>query len=173
MGLILSNLTEVLITATLIVAVISLCLLTWHDYKSMRLPNIYNAFLALSGLAFHVATGWSYLSFISIFIAAFLGAAIFLLSYLLFKWWKNIEAVGMGDVKFAFAAGLWLGIDNIALLLLISSIILLVFGGLYAVVKNKPIKTMKVPFGVTAGPVCTGFIVWNYIFDIYPIFSAF
>ena len=60
-----------------------------------------------------------------------------------FTWRKQVEAMGLGDVKFFAAAGAWLGIAQLPYFMLYGG----VFGVIYALLTRKFSKNSQFPFG--------------------------
>lgn len=143
-----------------IVAAVSLCDMFWQDLRHMLLPNRDNLALFISGAAFHIATGFHVLTWWEKLAGSIAGGVIFGLSGWLVWKLRGISAVGMGDVKFALAAGIWLGVEYLSHVLLLSCLGLMVGAVIYSVFKKKTVMTMRIPFGVAAAPITLGYILW-------------
>mgnify|MGYP001491396804 CR=1 FL=1 len=148
--------------ACLLLATAVLFWLTWQDYKHFLLPNVGNIALGASGIAFHIVTLFSFQPWQSLAVGAVTGALIFLISRWLGFMMGKGEAVGLGDVKFAFAAGLWLGAEGTAYMLVLASVSLIVVGGGVAVLKKKPLSNLYLPFGLAGCPVTIALIWYLY-----------
>lgn len=78
-----------------------------------------------------------------------LAAFVYLIFALAIAWGMKValrrEALGMGDIKFFFAAGLWLGLLNLAAFSMLSGILGVVFALFYAFLQKKQQRVF--PFG--------------------------
>lgn len=144
----------------LILTSLLLLWLTWKDYQTMTLPNWANAFILIFGLMYHILVKQnSFLSWQSMALGVALGGGILAVSWFLFKRLKKVDGLGMGDIKFCCAAGIWLGIEYTAHMLFLSSFLLLVMGAIYALYTRSSFRDLKLPFGVTLAPV-TFMLIW-------------
>lgn len=140
-------------------ATVVLSYLTVMDFRFFLLPDKGNIALALLGLitrALH--TDWSSaalikLTLLDVTLGAACGAGIFLFTRWLSLRWKGVEGIGLGDVKFSAAAGIWMGPSGVGLMIGGSAALLLVVGGLIILVTRRPLKDFYLPFGACACPV--------------------
>jgi leader peptidase (prepilin peptidase)/N-methyltransferase len=100
----------------------------WIDIRDGVIPDWLNLTIAALGLVKIISTGDS-----SAAIAAFgegivIGAVFWLLRRLYFIV-RGIQGLGLGDVKLLAAAGIWVGLAGIPLVLLIATITALVCAG--------------------------------------------
>jgi leader peptidase (prepilin peptidase) / N-methyltransferase len=104
------------------------------DLRQQILPTSLNALLGLAGLIFHWSNGWAFL---------LLGLRQLYLAL------RHIEALGLGDVKFMAAAGLWVGAANVPLLLAIAALgTLLTILALYPfAAQGESLRSRPFPFG--------------------------
>ncbi len=164
MDLLTSNNLSIPAVAALCVAAVVLLWMTYTDYRHFLLPDKGNIVLAVSGLAFHALTGFIFQSPVSMLVGAIAGAMIFIFS----RWYglkvKKIDGVGLGDIKFAAAAGLWLGAFGVSLMVLSSAIILLIIGSGLVIVKKKDFRKLYLPFGAVACPVTLVLLVVDILF---------
>ncbi len=104
------------------------------------LPDKLNLCLALLGLAWIAFTPVTLLN--GVLAAAILGGSFWLLRYAFWRW-RQVEAMGLGDVKFVAAAGLWLGTAPLSLFLFLCGGV----GILYALIYRVVTKEKLFPFG--------------------------
>lgn len=83
---------------------------------------------------------------------------------------RGREGLGLGDVKLAFVAGVWLNWLLMATAIEIAALAALSgYGALYLVAKNRPTSTTQLPFGLFFAPAIwlswligsLGFYPWN------------
>lgn len=91
-------------------------------------PDVYTSILLWLGFA--LVSGLIYAGFAALLRYAFLVV-------------RKKEALGMGDVKFFMAAGIWLGVETLPWFLLLSGVLGVVFGVVYRLVT----KQQRFPFG--------------------------
>ena len=162
---------KILSIACLIGALILLGALATTDFKYRRLPDRLTAALALTGLIFHYATNWH---FITPLHALAGGAAGFMFLYAIrmaANRFYGRDALGLGDVKLMAAAGLWLGVQNVMLALTLGALAGILQGIAYGLWQSLHLKT-KIDFAhmqVAAGPgfaigiIITGLMeFWNF-----------
>jgi leader peptidase (prepilin peptidase)/N-methyltransferase len=119
------------------------------DCQKMILPNRLNILLAGSGISQAVLVGQPNL------LDACLGALVgfFVLGAVatLFLRLRGIDGLGFGDQKFSAAAGLWVGWQNIAAMLLIASCSALAFVAVRFLKERKFDPVARLPFGPFLG----------------------
>jgi len=119
------------------------------DWRHLIIPDQLNALLAAGGIGQVAVLGRPGL------VDAGLGGLLgFLILYLLavsFRHVRGVEGLGFGDQKFAAAAGLWIGWQQIALMLLIASLSALIVVGLAAARSGGFDKSIRLPFGPFLG----------------------
>jgi leader peptidase (prepilin peptidase)/N-methyltransferase len=69
----------------------------------------------------------------------------------LFSYVRGVDGLGYGDLKFVAAAGLWIGWEAIASMLLIASCSALIFVMIRSAREWKLDRTARVPFGPFLG----------------------
>lgn len=129
------------------------------DLRRLILPDVLNLVLAAAGLAFHLASGWSYLAPLELFLGATLGAGLLIVLRWLFLRLRGVEALGLGDVKLMAAAGCWVGATGLPLALLVGSCgtLLTVFALRAAgFAFTGSLATRRIPFGPG---LCAGLVV--------------
>jgi leader peptidase (prepilin peptidase)/N-methyltransferase len=128
--------------------------LAWVDFLYLRLPNILNLLLALMGLAQSFILGYVHPG------DALLGGAmgVCLLGSVAygFRWLKGYDGLGMGDVKLAGAAGLWIGWQGVPLLVLVASLTALAAIAVHTLRGGQIERQQRLPFGpfLAAGTGC-------------------
>jgi leader peptidase (prepilin peptidase)/N-methyltransferase len=103
-------------------------ILAWIDIRDGIIPDWLNLAIAGLGLVKILLTGdlWAALEAIGEGIAV--GGLFWLLRRLYFSL-RGIQGLGLGDVKFLAAAGIWVGVAGIAPVLLIATITALACAG--------------------------------------------
>ena len=86
---------------------------------------------ALLALAFHAATALRYCSVTDILGGALIGLCVLYLIRQVANHLYQADSLGLGDVKLMGAAGLWLGVDTIALALATGAFAGLIHGFIY------------------------------------------
>jgi leader peptidase (prepilin peptidase)/N-methyltransferase len=126
-----------------------------HDARHLIIPNHLTAASFVLGLASVAAAE-------PLFIAAAVGGAllraaiafaVFLAIKLGYRWWRGVEGIGMGDVKLAAAAGVWL--DWLPLAVAVEMAVLAALAGymLRQIIKRRPLRaTGALPFGLYLAP---------------------
>jgi leader peptidase (prepilin peptidase) / N-methyltransferase len=119
------------------------------DYREMILPNRLNALLAASGLGQIVLVGQPDLA--DALLGALFGFVVLGAVAALFRHLRGIDGLGFGDQKFSAAAGLWIGWQEIAPMLLIASCSALVFVTIRSAKHRRFDAKARVPFGPFLG----------------------
>jgi prepilin signal peptidase PulO-like enzyme (type II secretory pathway) len=119
------------------------------DYREMRLPNSLNAMLAVGGLGQAAFVGRPDLT--DALLGAALGFAVLSMISVLFSYVRGVDGLGLGDQKFVAAAGLWIGWEEIASMLLIASCSALILVMIRSAREWKLDRTARVPFGPFLG----------------------
>ena len=138
-----------------------LMLLAYYDYKSFRLPNVLNGLLFVGGLMsllLHPRPWQEVILFMVLF-----GGGLYALSYYYLKR-RGQVGLGLGDVKLVIAAGIWLPIIYMPLILLGASLSALIVTivlyyykqhrGLLDITES--LRQQKIPFGLY---LCFWFII--------------
>ena len=109
-----------------------LCLLcaaiTWIDIRDGIIPDWLNLAVAGLGLVKIVATNDLSAAIEALGEGIAIGAVFWLLRRLYFSY-RGIQGLGLGDVKFLGAAGIWAGVGGIPIVLLIATITALACAG--------------------------------------------
>jgi leader peptidase (prepilin peptidase) / N-methyltransferase len=99
----------------------------YSDWRRYILPDALLLGLAICGFVFHLASGWYWQTPLTLLSASAFGAFLLWILRAVYWLWRKQEGLGLGDVKFMAAAGLWVGIGGIGPLLLIGSVATLGF----------------------------------------------
>jgi len=126
------------------------------DFQKMILPNRLNLSLAAAGLGRSIIIGQP--GVIDAFAGAFLGVACLMLVAALFRRVRGVDGLGLGDVKFIAAAGMWTGWQGIPAMLFVASISALAFFAVRAARQGAFDRSAPLPFGPFLG--LGAFCVW-------------
>jgi len=120
--------------------------LTWTDIRFGIIPNWLNALIAVLGLARGLAMDGSSGALTGAVAGVVIGAALLLLRQGYFAW-RGVQGLGLGDVKFLAAAGIWTGLADFPLLLLIATLAALVLAGILHLSGRAVTARTAIPFG--------------------------
>jgi leader peptidase (prepilin peptidase) / N-methyltransferase len=104
-------------------------ILAWIDIRDGVIPDWMNLAIAGLGLANTIAIGGPPAGFAAIGEGAAIGVIFWLLRRLYFAL-RKVQGLGLGDVKFLAAAGIWVGIAGLPMLLLIATLTALLCAGI-------------------------------------------
>jgi leader peptidase (prepilin peptidase) / N-methyltransferase len=128
----------------------TLCLLgavlAWIDIRDGIIPDWLNLSVAGLGLAKIVIVGGLGAGIESAGEGAAVGLIFWLLRRLYFGW-RKIQGLGLGDVKFLAAAGIWIGIAGLPALLLIAALTALAAAGVLQLAGRDMTRRTSLPFG--------------------------
>ena len=119
------------------------------DLRKLILPDRLNLLMAGGGLGHAIATGQPDL--VQALAGALAGFAILGVTGVLFQRYRGIDGLGFGDVKFAGAAGFWIGSEKIAPMLLVASCSALAFVAIRSAREKKIDLSSRLPFGPFLG----------------------
>lgn len=119
------------------------------DYREMILPDRLNALLAVGGIGQAILIGQPHLT--DAVLGAMFGFLVLSAIAALFRRVRGIDGLGFGDQKFSAAAGLWIGWEAIAPMLLIASCSALAFLIIRSAGGSKFDRLARVPFGPFLG----------------------
>ena len=109
-----------------------LCLLSgvlaWIDIRHGIIPDWLNATIAGLGLSKAVVAGGVLAGVDAACEGAAIGVVFWLLRRLYFAF-RKIQGLGLGDVKFLAAAGLWIGVAGLPILLVVATLTALACAG--------------------------------------------
>jgi len=103
-------------------------ILAWIDIRDGIIPDWLNLALAGVGLAKIITTIDSSAAIAALGEGAIIGGVFWLLRRLYFAY-RGIQGLGLGDVKFLAAAGIWVGLAGIPFVLLIATMTALACAG--------------------------------------------
>lgn len=159
-------LTDYLAAASIAVTLIAFVWMSIIDLKIRILPDELNLAVAISGVLFHLATGWLYISPLMCLGGALAGGGLLLAIRAIANNIYGMDTLGLGDVKLLAAVGLWLGPEHTMLALSAGAFAGLLHGIVYMAYFNIVHKKGLAFRGLTipAGP---GFVVGALIVGIY------
>ena len=102
--------------------------LAWIDIRDGIIPDWLNLAIAVLALGKIIATAEPSFAIEALGEGAVIGAVFWLLRRLYFAF-RGIQGLGLGDVKFLAAAGIWVGIAGIPVVLLIATMTALACAG--------------------------------------------
>ena len=104
-------------------------ILAWIDIRHGIIPDWLNLTIAGLGLSKAVIIGGPYAGLEAACEGVAIGAVFWLLRRLYFAF-RQIQGLGLGDVKFLAAAGIWVGITGLPMLLLVATLTALACAGI-------------------------------------------
>jgi leader peptidase (prepilin peptidase) / N-methyltransferase len=116
------------------------------DIRHGIIPDWLNLSIAGLGLAKVVIAGGSVAGIEAACEGAAVGLIFWLLRRLYFRL-RKIQGLGLGDVKFLAAAGIWIGIAGLPILLLIAALTALAAAGIMQLAGRDMTRRTSVPFG--------------------------
>jgi leader peptidase (prepilin peptidase)/N-methyltransferase len=120
--------------------------LSWTDIRFGIIPDWLNAFIAVLGLARGFATDGASAALMAAAGGVAIGASLLLLRYLYFTW-RGMHGLGLGDVKFLAAAGVWTGLADFPVLLLVATLAALLLAGVQHLGGRAVTARTSLPFG--------------------------
>jgi len=127
-----------------------LCLLgvvlAWIDIRHGIIPDWLNLTIAALGLSKAVLIGGLAAGFEATCEGAAIGAVFWLLRRLYFAL-RQIQGLGLGDVKFLAAAGIWIGITGLPVLLLVATLTALACAGIMQLAGRSLNARTSISFG--------------------------
>jgi len=131
-------------------------ILTWIDIRDGIIPDWLNLAIAGLGLVNIVITGDLSAALEATCEGIAVGGLFWLLRRLYFSY-RKIQGLGLGDVKFLGAAGIWVGIAGIAPVLLIATMTALACAGIVQISGRALTAQTSLSFGpfLAAGLVLT------------------
>jgi leader peptidase (prepilin peptidase)/N-methyltransferase len=115
------------------------------DIRRMRLPDPLNILLAFTGLWHSLVLGLPTPADAGL--GSLFGGGVFAFVGFAFHRLRGYEGLGLGDVKFASAAGFWVGWQGIPVMILAASICALAFAALHALSQPGFDRRTQLPFG--------------------------
>jgi len=120
--------------------------LTWTDIRFGIIPNWLNALIAVLGLARGFAMDGSSGVLTGAVAGVVVGAVLLLLRRGYFAW-RGVQGLGLGDVKFLAAAGIWTGLADFPILLLFATLAALSLAGVLHLAGRAVTARTAIPFG--------------------------
>jgi leader peptidase (prepilin peptidase) / N-methyltransferase len=142
------------------VALCLLCgLLSLIDIQRGIIPDKLNLSIAVLGIIKAILGNGPQDAIAALGQAAAIGVIFWLLRRLYF-FWRRVQGLGLGDVKFLAAAGTWIGIAGLPILLLIATSGALVAVGGMRLARRDVTKQTSLPFGpfLASGLVLTALL---------------
>ena len=127
-----------------------LVLVSWIDVRTQRIPDCITLSVAVVGLSQTVLTGGDQQAMLNSFLGMLLFGGTFMIVRAAYFFARNVEGLGMGDVKLAAAAGIWVEPFQLpAFLILSSAVTLIVSIGVSCANHGQivPRPGMRIPFG--------------------------
>lgn len=127
-----------------------LCLLSavlaWIDIRYGIIPDWLNLTIAGLGLSKAVIIGGPPAGLEAACEGAVIGAIFWLLRRLYFAF-REVQGLGLGDVKFLAAAGIWSGIEGLPMLMLVAALTALACAGLTQLAGGRLSGQTSISFG--------------------------
>jgi leader peptidase (prepilin peptidase) / N-methyltransferase len=120
--------------------------LAWIDIRDGIIPDWLNLIVAGLGLAKAVIVG-GFLAGIEAAAAGIVSGLIFWLLRRLYFGWRKIQGLGLGDVKFLAAAGIWIGLAGLPTLLLTAALTALAAAAVMQYAGRDMNRGTSLPFG--------------------------
>src|SRR5947209_3108280 len=128
----------------------SLCLLgfalAWIDIRHGIIPDWLNLTIAGVGLLKAFLVGGAAFGLQAACEGAVVGAAFWLLRRLYFAV-RKIQGLGLGDIKFLAAAGVWVGVAGVPILLLVAAMTALICAGIMQLAGRQLNGQTSISFG--------------------------
>lgn len=140
-----------------------LCSIAWIDMRTMRIPNVLNAGLFMSGLGWGLWSGSPVP--VDMLSGAIAGFGVLWLIGLLYQKFRGRAGIGMGDAKFLCAAGVWTGPFGLPFVLLVASTAGLIFAFTTRLVKKSEadFRHVALPFGPFLALGLWITLTWGYV----------
>ena len=127
-----------------------LCLLNiivaWIDIRQGIIPDWLNLTIAGLGLSTALVIGGPWAGLEAAGEGAAIGVIFFLLRRLYFAF-RKVQGLGLGDVKFLAAAGIWVGVAGLPILLLVATLTALICAGLMRLAGRRLTGQTSLSFG--------------------------
>jgi leader peptidase (prepilin peptidase) / N-methyltransferase len=134
----------------IVVSFALLCLLSavlaWIDIRHGIIPDWLNLTIAGLGLSKAVMIGGAPAGLEAACEGAVIGATFWLLRRLYFAF-REVQGLGLGDVKFLAAAGIWSGVEGLPMLVLVAALTALACAGLAQLAGRQLSGQTSISFG--------------------------
>lgn len=114
------------------------------DFEHKILPDNLTLLLLWTGLT--INTAQTFTSIESAVFGAIVGYSFFWLIAFLYRRWRGIEGLGLGDAKLLSACGAWFGWQSLPLIILLSSFLGTFVGVIYLLRRRSSLR-YAIPFG--------------------------
>lgn len=121
-------------------------ILAWIDIRHGIIPDWLNLTIAGLGLGRVVMVGGPWAGLEAAGEAAAIGAIFWLMRRLYFAI-RQVQGLGLGDVKFLAAAGIWSGIEGIPVLVMVAALAALICAGLMHLAGRQLTAQTSLSFG--------------------------
>jgi leader peptidase (prepilin peptidase)/N-methyltransferase len=121
-------------------------LLAWIDIRHGIIPDWLNLAIAGLGIVKTLMIDEPYAALQAIGEGVAIGALFWLLRRLYFAY-REVQGLGLGDVKFLAAAGIWVGMTGLPMLLLVGTLTALVCAGIVHLTRRSLTAETSMPFG--------------------------
>ena len=116
------------------------------DLRQGIIPNWLNLAIAFDGLARSAALDGLAAALLAGCEGLIVGAIAWLLRWAYFRW-RNLQGLGLGDVKLLAASGVWIGVVGVPMQLLVASLTALGAAGVLRLAGNTMTRQTSLPFG--------------------------
>lgn len=130
----------------IVVLLVAGLVLTWIDLDRKVIPNWLNLAIALAGLVRAAESGGAATAVVACWHGTIVGAIAWLLRWIYFRL-RNVQGLGLGDVKLLAASGVWIGIAGVPLQLLVASLTALCAAGWLKLAGYSIRRQTPLPFG--------------------------
>jgi len=121
-------------------------ILAWIDIRHGIIPDWLNLAIAALGLSTALLIGGPSDGLTAACEGAAIGTIFFLLRQLYFVF-RKVQGLGLGDVKFLAAAGIWVGVAGLPILLLVAALTALVCAGVMQLAGRQLTAQTSMSFG--------------------------
>ena len=128
-----------------------------EDVRSLRVPDALNALAAFAGTgtiwleAWAAGAGPFWASGLAILQGLVCGGVLLLLREGFYRI-RNVDGLGLGDVKLGAVAGIWLGWELFAVAVTLAAFLALIFVAGWAARRGAWDRTRQIPFGAFLAP---------------------
>ena len=120
--------------------------LAWIDIRHGIIPDWLNLAIAGLGLSTALLIDGPFSALQAACEGAAIGAIFWLLRRLYFNF-RKVQGLGLGDVKFLAAAGIWVGVAGLPVLLLVATLTALICAGLLQLAGRQLTARTSLSFG--------------------------
>ena len=121
-------------------------ILTWIDIRCGIIPDWLNLTIAALGLSNAIIIDGPSAGLEAVCDGAAIGAIFWLLRRLYFAF-RKVQGLGLGDVKFLAAGGIWVGVSGLPVLLLVATLAALVCAGVMQLTGRPLTSQTSLSFG--------------------------